>query len=157
MKKELNQPLSNFDLNLRIPTVGLESNEILELIQNFNQIVPYDPCQGKVSGCVYSKSIKIDNLMKDVFQLLERSNPLHPDIFPGVRKMEAEIVNMCGDLMRSPCPSAGSFTSGGTESILLAMRSYKKIAKQRGQKGEIVLAKSAPLHIGRQQNILIWI
>ena len=35
MKKELNQPLSNFDLNLRIPTVGLESNEILELVQNF--------------------------------------------------------------------------------------------------------------------------
>ncbi len=23
------------------------------------------------------------------------SNPLHPDVFPGVRKMEAEIVAMC--------------------------------------------------------------
>lgn len=23
------------------------------------------------------------------------SNPLHPDVFPGVRKMEAEVVKMC--------------------------------------------------------------
>ena len=57
--------------------------------------------------------------------------------------MEAEIVNMCGNLMKSPNPSAGCFTSGGTESILLAMRCYKKIAQQKGKKGEIVLAKSA--------------
>lgn len=26
------------------------------------------------------------------------SNPLHPDVFPGVRKMEAEVVAMCLDL-----------------------------------------------------------
>jgi glutamate/tyrosine decarboxylase-like PLP-dependent enzyme len=26
------------------------------------------------------------------------SNPLHPDVFPGVRKMEAEVVRMCLDL-----------------------------------------------------------
>jgi hypothetical protein len=26
------------------------------------------------------------------------SNPLHPDVFPGVRKMESEIVSMCLNL-----------------------------------------------------------
>jgi Fe-S cluster assembly ATPase SufC len=30
------------------------------------------------------------------------SNPLHPDVFPGVRKMEAEIVSMCLDLFHGP-------------------------------------------------------
>jgi hypothetical protein len=30
------------------------------------------------------------------------SNPLHPDVFPGVRKMEAEIVSMCLDLFNGP-------------------------------------------------------
>lgn len=30
------------------------------------------------------------------------SNPLHPDIFPGVRKMEAEIVSMCLELFHGP-------------------------------------------------------
>lgn len=143
IKKELNEPMENFDLNLNIPLVGLESQEIIDLIKGFSEIVPYDPRDGRVSGCVYSTSQKIDNLLKEVFPLLERSNPLHPDVFPGVRKMEAEIVNMCGNLMKSPNPSAGSFTSGGTESILLAMRCYKKIAQESGKKGEIVLAKSA--------------
>ena len=143
IKKELNETIENLDLNLTIPTVGIESKEIVDMIKEFNQIVPYDPKEGRVSGCVYSKSEEIDNLLKEVFPLLERSNPLHPDVFPGVRKMEAEIVNMCGNLMKSPNPSAGCFTSGGTESILLAMRCYKKIAQQRGKRGEIVLAKSA--------------
>lgn len=143
IKNELNQPLGQFDLNLTIPTIGLESDEIIELVKGFNEIVPYDPRNGRVSGCVYSTSQKIDGLMKEIFPLLERSNPLHPDVFPGVRKMEAEIVNMCGNLMKSPNPSAGSFTSGGTESILLAMRCYKKIAQEEGKKGEIVLGKSA--------------
>ena len=143
IKKELNGPIEKFDLNLQLPTVGLESNEIVDLVKELSEIVPYDPKEGRVSGCVYSKSKDIDNLMADIFPLLERSNPLHPDVFPGVRKMEAEIVNMCGNLMKSPNPSAGCFTSGGTESILLAMRCYKKIAHQSGKKGEIVLAKSA--------------
>lgn len=26
------------------------------------------------------------------------SNPLHPDVFPGVRKMESEIVSICLNL-----------------------------------------------------------
>ena len=90
-------------MNLTI-SVGIESKEIVDMIKEFTQIVPYDPNQGRVSGCVY-KSEEIDNLLKEVFPLLERSDPLHPDVFPGVRKMEAEIVNMCGNLMKSPNPS----------------------------------------------------
>ena len=30
------------------------------------------------------------------------SNPLHPDVFPGIRKMEAEIVSICLNLFNGP-------------------------------------------------------
>jgi glutamate/tyrosine decarboxylase-like PLP-dependent enzyme len=33
-----------------------------------------------------------------VYGMAAWTNPLHPDAFPGVRKMEAEIVRMCCDL-----------------------------------------------------------
>lgn len=50
------------------------------------------------------------------------SNPLHPDIFPEVRKMEAEVVRMILDMYNAPPEAAGTTTSGGTESILLACK-----------------------------------
>ena len=69
IKNELNEPLNEFDLNLQIPTVGLEHKEIVDLIKEFNKIVPFNPKTGRVSGCVYSTSENIDNLLKEVFPL----------------------------------------------------------------------------------------
>ena len=81
-------------------------------------------------------------MLKDVFPLLERSNPFHPDVFPGVRKMEAEIVNMCGNLMKSP-NQRRVFYKWRNGKYFIGYLGCQKIAQQRGKRGEIVLAKSA--------------
>lgn len=143
IKNDLNDPLKTMKLNLELPKKGKGEKTILKEIQALNEITLYDSNKGRISGCVYSNYKKIDNLIAKVYPIFERTNPLHPDIYPGVRKMEAEIVNMCANLMKSNSPEAGCFTSGGTESILLAMRAYKKIAEKRNIKGTILLAKSA--------------
>ena len=143
IKDDLNDSIKGLPLNLRIPEKGLTETEIFKQVDKLSEIITYDGNSGRISGCVYSNSMKLDNLMAKIYPMFERTNPLHPDIFPGVRKMEAEIVNMCSNLMYSTLPEAGCFTTGGTESILLAMRSYKKIAQERGFKGKILLAKSA--------------
>ena len=36
--------------------------------------------------------------MTKVYGMAAWTNPLHPDAFPGIRKMEAEVVRMCCDL-----------------------------------------------------------
>lgn len=56
------------------------------------------------------------------------SNPLHPDVFPAIRKMEAEIVSMCLKLYNNP-NGAGTMTSGGTESIIMAVKTYRDWAR----------------------------
>lgn len=56
------------------------------------------------------------------------SNPLHPSVFPAVRKMEAEIVSMCLRLYNNP-NGAGTMTSGGTESIIMAVKTYRDWAR----------------------------
>ncbi len=53
------------------------------------------------------------------------SNPLHPDVFPMVRKMEAECVQMVINLFNGGTAACGVLTSGGTESILMAMKAYR--------------------------------
>jgi len=56
------------------------------------------------------------------------SNPLHPDVFPAIRKMEAEIVAMTLKMYNHP-DGAGAMTSGGTESIIMAVKTYKDWAR----------------------------
>ncbi|PWN53779.1 PLP-dependent transferase, partial [Violaceomyces palustris] len=70
---------------------------------------------------------------------------LHPDVFPGVRKMESEIVSMVLKMYNAPEGAVGATTSGGTESILLsclAMREWGR--KYKGiTEPEIVVSVSA--------------
>ncbi|KAL4078210.1 pyridoxal phosphate-dependent transferase [Scleroderma yunnanense] len=83
---------------------------------------------GKLSGAVYHGGT---DLTRVIFAACERyavSNPLHPDVFPAVRKMEAEIVSMCLRLYNNP-DGAGTMTSGGTESIVMAVKTYRDWAR----------------------------
>jgi sphinganine-1-phosphate aldolase len=49
---------------------------------------------GRVSGTVYHGGYDLLRLQMEAYRLFAVSNPIHPDVFPGVRKMEAEIVAM---------------------------------------------------------------
>jgi sphinganine-1-phosphate aldolase len=51
-------------------------------------------------------------------------------VFPSVEKMQSEVVAMCLDLFGAPQGATGSFTSGGSESILLAVKTARDWARQ---------------------------
>ena len=73
-----------------------------------------------------------DELTKIIVAAYSRycvSNPLHPEVFPAVRKMEAEIVAMCLKMYHGPSGSGGTMTSGGTESIIMALKTYRDWAR----------------------------
>lgn len=83
---------------------------------------------GYVSGAVYHGGDSLIKLQTEAFGKFTVANPIHPDVFPGVRKMEAEIVAMVLAMFNAPIGAAGATTSGGTESILMAVLS----ARQKG-------------------------
>lgn len=144
IKKDLNKELNNEKLFLKLPEKGINNEELLKMVKGFNQKDNKCVDKNKVSGCIYHNNINLDSFMTKVFPIYYRSNPLHPDVFPSIRKMEAEIIQMCGNIMNSNEPTAGSFTSGGTESILLACRTYRDIGYQRGIKNpEIIVSKNS--------------
>lgn len=49
---------------------------------------------GQASGTVYHGGQDLLKLQTEAFDRFGVANPIHPDVFPGVRKMEAEIVAM---------------------------------------------------------------
>ncbi|KAJ1365493.1 Cysteine desulfurase mitochondrial [Parelaphostrongylus tenuis] len=86
-----------------------------------------------LSGAVYTdQSPEHLGLLTKVYSKYAYSNPLHPDVFPGVRKMEAETIRMVLNLYNAPPESSGSLTTGGTESIILACLAYRNRALQMG-------------------------
>lgn len=54
---------------------------------------------GRVSGAVYHGGNELIQLQTEAFNKFTVSNPIHPDVFPGVRKMEAEVVAMVWKLL----------------------------------------------------------
>lgn len=88
---------------------------------------------GFVSGAVYHGGDELMRLQTEAFGKFTVANPIHPDVFPGVRKMEAEIVAMVLAMFNAPVGGAGVTTSGGTESILMACLSARNKARvERG-------------------------
>ncbi|KAL9098601.1 MAG: hypothetical protein Q9163_005771 [Psora crenata] len=100
---------------------------------------------GLVSGAVYHGGDGLVKLQADAFEKFSVANPIHPDVFPGVRKMEAEIVAMVLAMFNAPAGAAGVTTSGGTESILMACLSARQKARvERGvTEPEMIIPETA--------------
>ncbi|KAK3946407.1 pyridoxal phosphate-dependent transferase [Diplogelasinospora grovesii] len=100
---------------------------------------------GFVSGAVYHGEDDLIKLQTEAYGKFTVANPIHPDVFPGVRKMEAEVVAMVLSLFNAPTGAAGVSTSGGTESILMAVLSARQKAYvERGvTEPEMILPETA--------------
>lgn len=89
--------------------------------------------EGFVSGAVYHGDEEHIDFLNRVYALNSQSNPLHSDLWPSTTKFEAEIVAMTADMLGGSPENGvcGTLTSGGTESILLAMKTYRDWARDK--------------------------
>ncbi len=138
----------------RLPATGLARSEILETMDALRAQEEARWKNGFASGAVYNGDQQHVEFVNRAYALHSQANPLPPDLWPSAAKFEAEIVSMTahmlhGDQAGAPVGSengvCGSVTSGGSESILLAMKTYRDWA--RSTKGitepEIVVPVSA--------------
>uniref|UniRef100_A0A1I8E8J1 sphinganine-1-phosphate aldolase n=1 Tax=Wuchereria bancrofti TaxID=6293 RepID=A0A1I8E8J1_WUCBA len=116
-----------------LPESGMDSVKIISIAEQYNAMTELNVLSGKVSGAVYTdQNSKQSDLLSKIFDIYAYANPLHPDIFAGCRKMEAEVVHIVANLFHGGSNCRGTVTSGGTESILLAMLSYRNYANVKG-------------------------
>lgn len=93
--------------HLALPKEGWSAEQVraeLDKLANLDHTRWED---GRVSGAVYHGGQDLLKLQAEAFGQFGVSNPLHPDVFPGVRKMEAEVVAMVGT--HSPCACLKGF------------------------------------------------
>lgn len=136
-KKDLvkNMPFLKVDKDYvkTLPAQGMGTAEVLERLKEYSSM-DGSWQEGKASGAVYNGEPKLTELLVQAYGEFTWSNPLHPDIFPGLRKLEAEIVRMTCSLFNGGPDSCGCVTSGGTESILMACKAYRDLALEKGIK-----------------------
>ena len=131
-----------------LPESGMDREEILELMEKFKEIEASKWQDGFVSGAVYHGNAAHIDFMNRVYAINSQSNPIHPDIWPSASKFEAEVVAMTAHMLSADQTSdeiVGTVTSGGTESILLAMKTYRDWAREaKGiRKPEIIAPTTA--------------
>ena len=135
IKKLHDKFLSDVDQNecryLTIPSKGLEK-ELISTLTKWSDIERKRWDNGKVTGAVYHGGHHLKDIINQAYSLFSITNPLHPEIFPYIRKMEAETIRMCCNLFNGNKDTCGVMTSGGTESIILAMQAYRDYGYEKG-------------------------
>ncbi|HZU79895.1 MAG TPA: aminotransferase class V-fold PLP-dependent enzyme, partial [Acidimicrobiales bacterium] len=133
----------------RLPATGLERGTILSEMRELAGREQDKWRSGYASGAVYHGGADHIEFLNEVYGINSQANPLHPELWPSAVKYEAEVVAMTAAMLgggpegvESVC---GTVSSGGTESILLAMKTYRDQARaERGVKDpEIVVPVSA--------------
>ncbi|CAI0627373.1 unnamed protein product, partial [Linum tenue] len=149
-----------------LPKEGLGPVVIEKLKEEKDKDVDW---RGKCSGTVYIGGTESEGhfaVINEACSMFAHTNPLHLDVFPSIARFEAEVVAMTASLLGSKETSSegeicGNMTSGGTESILLAMktsRDYMK-AKKGIRKPEMIIpvsAHSAYDKAAQYFNIKLW-
>ena len=118
----------------RLPEAGMEREAILAEMEKLTAIEKTRWKDGYVSGAVYHGDETHVDFLNRVYAINSQSNPLHADVWPSTTKFEAEIVSMTAGMLgadKTDDNIVGTLSSGGTESILLAMKTYRDWAREK--------------------------
>jgi sphinganine-1-phosphate aldolase len=149
LEPDLKPYRGRYQAHERLPARGRGRTEVLAELASIAEAERPRWEDGFASGAVYHGGREHIEFLNQVYALFSQGNPLHADLWPSVTKFEAEVVAMTSAMLSGGTGAApdacGTVTSGGTESILLAMRTYRDVARAtRGiTEPEIVLPVTA--------------
>jgi sphinganine-1-phosphate aldolase len=115
--------------SLSLPSHGSPKEEVLAKMRTArDHDVKWQ--QGRAFGLVYHINDEIDELLKEAFTMFFSENGLNPTAFPSIRKFESEILAMTASLLRGDENVCGNMTTGGTESLLMTIKTARDWARQ---------------------------
>lgn len=117
---------------MQIPATGKPADEVMAMLDEAGQAdLPWR--EGKTFAYVYEGGRDVEEVAKRAYMRFLTENALDPTVYPSLLKFENEIVAMSVAHLRGDQACVGNFTSGGTESCLLAVKTARDYArKSRG-------------------------
>lgn len=92
--------------------------------------------EGKTAVYVFNAGPDVAQVQKEAYVMFMSENGLGPMAFPSLKQMEDEVVSMGLGLLHGPEGAVGNITSGGTDSITMAVKTARDFArKEKGVTG----------------------
>jgi glutamate/tyrosine decarboxylase-like PLP-dependent enzyme len=113
---------------MRIPARGLARDEIIRRLGAYRaDDMPWR--EGRTWAYVYDPGRDAEEVIQQAFTMYLTENALDPTVFPSALRLENDLVAMAAAHLRGDAEVCGNFTSGGTESILLAVKTARDRAR----------------------------
>ena len=113
---------------VHIPGHGREHAELLGDMEGM-RTGDADWRKGRTFSLVYHASDAHHTLIRRASELYFAENALNPMAFRSLKRMEAEVVQMTASMLNGPATCVGTMTTGGTESILMAVKAARDKAR----------------------------
>ncbi len=113
---------------MRIPATGLSKDDVFRTLESF-RAGDVDWRSGRTWAYVYDPGKETEEVIKQAFSMYLSENALDPTAFPSMLKLELALVAMAAAHLNGTPGVVGNFTSGGTESIILAVKTARDHAR----------------------------
>lgn len=137
----------------KIPEKGRDKDEIYQELSTMAGEENAKWENGQASGTFYHAGKTHRDYLNKVFSLFSHVNTLQFDLCPSMFKMESEVIAMTANMLHGHAVKAvnpedevcGTMTSGGSESIIMAMKTYRDwaLAEKGIKKPEIIMPHTA--------------
>jgi len=141
---------------MKLPQKGMTRGDIANRLDAF-KTDDLDWQSGKVFGYVFDPGKEAMEVGKEAYMKFLTENALDFTSFPSLYKFEREVVDMGLRHLNGGPETVGNFTSGGTESILLAVkaaREYTAMHKPSIKTPEMILPITAHAAFHKAANYL---
>ena len=113
-----------------IPQRSSTPEQIADRLDGFRD-ADLDWRSGKVWAYMFDPGETAERVIKQAYTAYLSENGLDPTAFPSLLRMEKEVVAMAAHHLGGDDQVVGNFTSGGTESIILAVKAARDWARAR--------------------------
>ncbi|MFZ9779924.1 MAG: pyridoxal phosphate-dependent decarboxylase family protein [Ilumatobacteraceae bacterium] len=107
-----------------LPTHGWSTDETLARLEALRR----DDVRwkdGRVFSLAYFATPEAHDLATEAYRRFSGENALNVDAFPSLRMMQGDVLAIVARWLAAPASARGFFTSGGTESILMAVKAAR--------------------------------
>jgi len=128
----------------QLPERGLSPDEVMARLRSM-QVNDGDYHNARTWGLIYNAGPDVDAMVEAAGAHVMLENALNPLVFPSLREMQRDVVQTSAALLNGGDDCGGAMTSGGTESIFLAVATARDKARaERGVRhGRMVMPKTA--------------
>ena len=113
---------------IQFPEKGTSREELLSALHAFKSD-DSDWKGGRVFSLIYNAGEDVKTFAEEAFNVFINENGLSPFAFPSLLRMETEVVSMVESLLGGDSETVGAMTSGGTESIMMAVKAARDFAR----------------------------